>query len=157
VAELKTKKTEASVDAFLQNIADPKQRDDAIRVMKLMREITGEPPKMWGTSIVGFGNYHYKYDSGQEGDWFIAGFSPRKGNLTLYLMPGFDGYAKLLEGLGKYKTGKSCLYIKNLDDVDWPTLTELVRQSVAQMRQLYAEKRAASEARAEKKRKKGRS
>ena len=133
MAELKTKKNDASVDAFLGGIADAKQRADAVRVMELMREITGETPKMWGTSIVGFGSHHYKHASGREGDWFLTGFSPRKGNLTLYIMPGFDQYGRLLQKLGKYKTGKSCLYIKRLDDVDVPTLGELIRTSVAHL------------------------
>ncbi len=131
MAELKTKKTNASVEEFLQSVADPKQREDAFKILKLMKEVTKAKPQMWGTSIVGFGSYHYKYPSGCEGDWFAAGFSPRKGNLTLYLMAGFDGYADLLRKLGKHKTGKSCLYIKRLDDVDLATLRELVKASVA--------------------------
>ena len=131
MAELKTKKNEASVDAFLRGIPDPKQREDAFRVMELMREITGEEPKMWGSSIVGFGSYLYKYPSGREGEWFLTGFSPRRGNLTLYLMQGFDQFRPLLQRLGKFKTGKSCLYIKRLADVDLTTLGELVRATVA--------------------------
>ena len=127
MAELKTKQTDASVEDFLQSVAD------AFRILKLMKEVTRAKPRMWGTSIVGFGSYHYKYPSGCEGDWFVAGFSPRKGNLTLYLMSGFAGHAELLKKLGKHKTGKSCLYIKRLDDVDVAALRELVRASVAQV------------------------
>ncbi len=133
MAELKTKKTDASVDAFLRSVVDPQQRQDAVRVMELMKKMTGEAPKMWGSSIVGFGDYRYKGASGRESDWFLAGFSPRKGNLTLYIMPGFEGYGRLLQKLGKHKTGRACLYIKKLDDVDLPTLGELVRASVKHM------------------------
>jgi uncharacterized protein YdhG (YjbR/CyaY superfamily) len=98
-----------------------------------MQAVTKGPPQMWGSSIVGFGSYHYKYASGREGDWFIVGFSPRKQNLTLYIISGFDQYAALLKKLGKYKTAKSCLYINRLDDIDLPTLKELVKQSVKHM------------------------
>lgn len=100
-----------------------------------MEEITGEPAKMWGDSIVGFGSYHYKYASGQEGDWMLTAFSPRKQNLTLYIMPGFERYENLMKQLGKYKTGKSCLYIKKLEDVDLEVLKELIDLSVKQMRE----------------------
>lgn len=127
MSELKTKPTEASVEEFLQGLADPKQRADCLTMLKLMTEVTKTKPRMWGSSIVGFGDYHYKYPSGGEGDWFLTGFSPRKGNLTLYIMAGFDGYADLLAKLGKYKTGKSCLYIKRLEDVDLATLKKLVK------------------------------
>jgi hypothetical protein len=130
LAELKTKKTAASVDAFLESVADPQQREDARRLSKLMKEATGAKPRMWGGSIVGFGDHHYKYESGREGDWFLAGFSPRKGNLTIYLTPGLDRVARHLEKLGKHKTGKGCLYIKKLADVDVKVLRELVRASV---------------------------
>lgn len=133
MAELKTKQNDASVEAFLQGVEDPRQRHDAFRVLELMKEITAEPPKMWGTSMVGFGSYHYKYASGREGDWFLTGFSPRKGSLTLYIMPGLDQYGALLQQLGKHKTGKSCLYIKRLDDVDLSTLRELVGLSVGRL------------------------
>lgn len=133
MAELKTKENDASVEVFLQGVADPRQREDAFRVMELMREVTGETPKMWGGSIVGFGSYHYKYSSGREGDMCLTGFSPRKGTLALYIMAGFERYGPLLQKLGKHKTGKACLYIKRLDDVDLPTLRELVRASVAHM------------------------
>jgi hypothetical protein len=133
LAEMKTKENDASVEAFLEGVADPRQREDAFRVLELMRDVNGKPAKMWGSSIVGFGNYHYKYASGREGDMCLTGFSPRKGNLALYIMPGFERYGALLQQLGKHKTGKSCLYIKRLDDVDLATLRELVRASVAHM------------------------
>jgi hypothetical protein len=103
----------------------------------MMGEITKAKPKMWGSSMVGFGTYHYKYASGREGDWFLTGFSPRKQNLTLYLMAGFGRYDGLMKKLGKYKTGKSCLYVKTLDDIDPSTLKSLIRESVRYMRKLY--------------------
>jgi hypothetical protein len=133
MAELKTKRTDASVEAFLNTIADERKRRDAFAILDLMKKATKAEPKMWGSNIVGFGSYHFKYASGREGDWFVTGFSPRKGNLTLYIMPGFDRYGELLKRLGKHTTGKSCLYIKTLDDVDLPTLRELVKQSVRHM------------------------
>ena len=129
MAEPKTKLNDASVDEFLNNIEDAKKRQDSYAIVDLMQEVLGEEPKMWGTSIVGFGSYHYKYASGREGDWMLTGFSPRKQNLTLYIMAGFGQYEALMEKLGKYKTGKSCLYIKKLDDVDIPTLRKLVKLS----------------------------
>ena len=131
MAELKTQKNEASVDDFIRSVEDDRKRQDCVAIVDLMREVTGEEPAMWGPSIVGFGSYHYKYASGREGDWFLTGFSPRKQALTLYIMSGFKKYESLLAKLGKYKTGKSCLYVKKLDDVDIPTLKELVKQSVA--------------------------
>jgi hypothetical protein len=134
MAELKTKATDASVEAFLNCVADEKKRADAFRVLQIMREETGEEPQMWGESMVGFGRYHYQYASGRQGDWPLTAFSPRKANLTLYITPGFDRYEALLAGLGKFTTGKSCLYVKRLSDVDETALRELVRQSVAVMR-----------------------
>lgn len=134
MAELKTKKTDASVEAFLDGVADPRRREDARVVLELMKRITGEGPKMWGPGIVGFGSYTYTYASGQTGDWPIAGFSPRKQALTLYLMPGFEKDADLMKRLGKHKTGKSCLYLNRLADVDASVLEELVRRSVERMR-----------------------
>jgi hypothetical protein len=130
VAELKTKRNDHSVEAFLNGIADEQKRRDAFVVLALMQKVTKAEPKMWGSSIVGFGSYHFKYESGREGDWFVTGFSPRKQYLTLYIMPGFERYSALLKKLGKHKTGKSCLYINTLDDIDLPTLKELVKQSV---------------------------
>ena len=131
MAQLKTQKNEAGVEEFLNGVTEEKKREDSFAILELMQDVTGEEPKMWGPSIIGFGDYHYKYASGREGEWFLAGFSPRKKNLTLYIMAGFDNYDSLLEDLGKYKTGKSCLYINELEDVDIPTLRELVRQSAA--------------------------
>lgn len=133
MADPKTKKTDESVDAFLQSVPSEKKREDAYAILKLMQEVTGDAPAMWGSSIVGFGTYRYKYASGREGEWFLTGFSPRKQNLALYVMSGFDGYAELLGKLGKHKTGKACLYINKLEDVDMLTLRELVKQSVEHM------------------------
>lgn len=136
MAELKTKKNKASVDDFINGVEEEKKREDSRAILELMKDVTGEDPAMWGTSIVGFGSYHYKYESGREGDWFLTGFSPRKRDLTLYIMPGFTKYDSLLENLGKYKIGKSCLYINKLEDVDLPTLRKLVKQSVERMAQI---------------------
>ncbi len=133
MAELKTKETAESVSAFLKKIADKTRREDCLAVVDIMRDVTKEEPKMWGSSIVGFGRYHYKYESGREGEWMITGFSPRKGDLTLYIMPGFEPFPDLMKRLGKYKTGKSCLYIKKLADVDVDVLRELVTVSVNKM------------------------
>lgn len=142
MAELKTKPTKASVERFLNQVADETRREDCFEVAKMMEEITGEKPKMWGPSIVGFGSYHYKYASGQEGDWPIAAFSPRKQDLTLYLLPGFQEHADLMQQLGKHRTGKSCLYIKRLSDVHVPTLKKLIRESVKRMKQITKKKAA---------------
>ena len=128
--EPKTKPNDASVEAFLNSVADEKKRADAFRVLQIMREEASEEPQMWGDSIVGFGSQHYKYASGREGDWPVIAFSPRKANLTLYLAPGSERYNELLGQLGKFTTGKSCLYIKRLSDVDEATLRQLVRHSV---------------------------
>jgi hypothetical protein len=135
MAQPKTQKTDASVEGFLNAVENERRRADSFALLELMREVTGEEPAMWGTSIVGFGTYSYQYASGREGEWMQVGFSPRKRNLTLYIMPGFDGYQSLLEKLGKYRTGKSCLYINKLDDVDLPTLRELIRQSVVHVKE----------------------
>ena len=133
MAELKTQKNNASVEDFLNSVEDEKKRADSFAILELMREVTGDEPAMWGTSIIGFGSYHYTYASGREGDWMLVGFSPRKRNLTLYIMSGFDQYDTLLAQLGKYKTGKSCLYVNKLEDVDMSVLRELVKQSVEHM------------------------
>jgi hypothetical protein len=134
VAELKTKSNRASVPTFLKSVEDPRARADCAALVTLMQQITKCEPTMWGPSIVGFGSYHYVYESGREGDWFLTGFSPRKQNLTLYIMAGFSGYESLLAQLGPHKTGKSCLYIKRLEDVHLPTLKKMIQQSVAHMR-----------------------
>jgi len=133
MAELKTKQTTASVEDFLNGVADEKRRQDCFTILELMQQVTRAQPVMWGTSIVGFGAYHYTYASGREGDWFLTGFSPRKNNLTLYIMSGFDEYEALLSKLGKYKTGKACLYINKLYDVDLAILRSLIERSVAHM------------------------
>ncbi|MEL4304431.1 DUF1801 domain-containing protein [Methanococcoides sp. LMO-2] len=132
---MKTKKNEASVEDFLNTVENEKKRSDSFTIMDLMQEVTGEVPTMWGDSIVGFGNYTYKYSTGRTGEWMLTGFSPRKQNLTLYIMPGFEQYDDLLSRLGKYTTGKSCLYIKKLEDVDQDVLRELVRLSVEYMKE----------------------
>lgn len=134
MAEMKTKQTEVSVSAFLDAVENEQRRADCRVVADMMRAVTGEDPKLWGPSIVGFGSYHYKYASGREGDWFVTGFSPRKQDLTLYIMAGFDRYDELMAKLGKYRTGKSCLYLKRLSDVDLGVLRELVTASVEAMR-----------------------
>jgi hypothetical protein len=130
MAELKTTRNDQNPEAFLNTVEDEKKRQDSFTILNLMQEVTGEKPVMWGSSIIGFGNYHYKYKSGREGDWFVVGFSPRKQNLTLYITGGFDQYDNLLSKLGKYKTGKACLYIKKIEDVDLDALKELVSASV---------------------------
>ncbi len=134
MADLKTKATKVSVSKFLRAISDEGKRKDSLALRDMMTEVTKAKPEMWGPSIVGFGRYRYKYASGREGEWPLVGFSPRKQNLTLYIMSGFEGYDELLEKLGKHKTGKSCLYIKSLDDVHVPTLKKLIRKSVKHMR-----------------------
>jgi len=137
MAELKTRPTDADVTAFLDAVPDERKRADAHTVCALMAEITGAPAKMWGKNIVGFGNYDYTYASGRSGSWFEAGFSPRKTALTLYVMSGFSGEDDLMSRLGKHTTGKSCLYIKRLSDVDMAVLRELVERSVATIRERY--------------------
>ncbi len=133
MAELKTKPTSASVKAFLDAIPDAQQRKDCRVIARVMREATNARPKMWGPNIVGYGSYHYKYASGREADWFLAGFAPRKQALTVYIMAGFERYDTLLKKLGKHKTGGSCLYIKRLDDVDVSVLAKLVQASANHM------------------------
>lgn len=132
--ELKTKVNDASVTEFLNRVADEGKRNDCFEVLRMMKQITKAEPKMWGSSIVGFGTYHYKGKSGREGDWMLTGFSPRKQNLTLYLMAGFDAHAALLKKLGKHSTSMGCLYIKRLDDVDRKVLKELVQASVTRLK-----------------------
>lgn len=131
MAELKTKQTKASVKAFIDAVPDEKRRKDARVVQKMMGRITGKRATMWGEALVGFGSYHYKYASGQEGDWFVTGFSPRKQALTLYIMSGFKEHGALMKKLGKYKTGKACLYVKKLEVIDLDVLEELILRSVA--------------------------
>lgn len=135
--ELKTQVNDADVKEFLDLIEDDQKREDSYRVMEMMQEVTGCEPKMWGKSIVGFDTYHYEYPSGQSGEWMMTGFSPRKANLTLYVMNGFVDMDDKLSQLGKFKTGKSCLYIKKLSDVDENVLREMIRDSVAWMKKTY--------------------
>ena len=134
MAELKTKKNNASVTAFLDKVKNNQRREDCFEVLELMKEITNEEPKMWGASIVGFGSYHYVYASGREGDWMVTGFSPRAQSLTLYIMAGFDRYEELMGKLGKFKTGKSCLYLSKLEDIDKSVLKKLIKASVQHMK-----------------------
>lgn len=137
MSQRKTTQNEADVNAFLDAVDNPRRRSDARQLLDLMQAVTGEPPKMWGSSIVGFGSYRYRYASGREGDSLAVGFSPRKRNLVIYIMPGFSDYGDILGGLGKFRTGRSCLYVNKLDDVDLGLLEELVRESVAEMRRRY--------------------
>jgi hypothetical protein len=126
-----THRTDASVEEFLDRVPDDRRREDARRLCAMVQEITGEPPVMWGTSIIGFGTYHYRYASGHEGDSALAGFSPRRQALVIYLVGGFeDRHRRVLARLGPHKTGKGCLYIKRLDDVDHEALHELIDRSV---------------------------
>ncbi len=136
-SENKTKATEVSVDAFIASVADANQRTDAEKIRALMERLSGEPAKMWGPSIIGFGSYHYKYESGREGDMCRIGFSPRKGQTVLYLIDGFEGQSDLMERLGKHKTGKSCLYVKRLSDIDETVLEELCVCSLQYMAEKY--------------------
>jgi len=143
MAELKTRPTGGAREAkaFVAAIADPAARADAETLLKLMREVSGQPPKLWGDSIVGFGSYHYKYASGREGDWFPIGFSPRKANLTIYVLAGFERHAALLTKLGKHKTAKSCLYVKRLADIDLAVLRRLLEDSLAQIAKIESGER----------------
>lgn len=133
MAELKTKPTKANVTTFLNKIADKQRRQDCIAVREVMTEVTGAEAQMWGPSIVGFGTYRYKYASGREGDWLVMGFSPRKSDLTLYIMPGLHEFPELMAKLGKFKTGKSCFYMKKLEDVDLKILRRILEQSSKKM------------------------
>jgi hypothetical protein len=140
LAENKTRATSASVTGFLNAIGNKQQKADAKKIARMMREATGSRARLWGSNIVGYGKYHYKYASGREGDWMLVGFSPRKHNLSIYIMPGFEPYAALMKKLGKYKTGKSCLYINSLADIDEAVLEQLIVESVATMRERYGVK-----------------
>ncbi|MBL0922967.1 MAG: DUF1801 domain-containing protein [Sphingomonadaceae bacterium] len=137
--EIKTRPTATSVHDFIEAVADDRQRAEAHRIAAMMERLSGHKPKMWGPSIIGFGSYHYKYESGREGDMCRIGFSPRKGQTVLYLVDGFLGQAELMAKLGKYKTGKSCLYIKKLGDVDESVLEQLCVESLKWMAQKYPE------------------
>jgi hypothetical protein len=133
MAEAKTKPTTVSLDEFLAKSVDPARHDDCRTVVTMMKKATGEEAVMWGASIVGFGRYKYKYESGREGEWMLVGFSPRKGDLALYIMPGFERYEALLAKLGEHKTGKSCLYVKSLAGIDLAVLKTLIEDSVRAM------------------------
>ena len=137
MADNKTRPTGASVTAFMAAISDPGMRADANKLAAMMRRATGKRARMWGPSIVGYGSYHYRYASGREGEFMITGFSPRKQALTIYVMPGFSRFDTLMSKLGKYKTGKSCLYIRRLTDVDETVLEKIIEESVAYMRAHY--------------------
>lgn len=138
MAELKTKVTKASATAFLKGVQDSEKRKDSLALLKIFQEVTGEKSKMWGSAIVGFGKYHYESQrSAQRGDWPLTGFSPRKQNLTIYVMPGFKDYGALLKDLGKYKKSVGCLYIKRLSDVDTKVLAKLIKRSFVDMKKKY--------------------
>ena len=136
-AHMKTKVNEASVEHFLNRVSNAKRRDDAFAVLKMMKAVTRKTPRMWGPSIVGFDQYHYKYDSGREGEMCMIGFSPRSQATTLYVMPQFARYAALRKKLGKYTTGQSCLYIKKLEDVDLDVLKQIMTESYRYMKRTY--------------------
>ena len=137
MAEQKTKMNESDIVAFLNGVDNEERRKDCFKLLELFEKWTNEIPKMWGASIVGFGSYHYKYDSGREGDWFLTGFSPRKQNLTIYITAGFLEYDDIMKNLGKYSTGSSCLYVKKLSDINIEKLKTLVEISVAHMKKRY--------------------
>jgi hypothetical protein len=138
MAEYKTKATDASVESYIAAIADEARRKDCEALAKLMTKATKQPPKMWGTSIVGFGSYHYKYESGREGDSCLTGFSSRKGDISIYLVASFPGQQELLSKLGKHKRGKGCVYLRRLGEVDLKVLEQLVAGSVAERKRLHA-------------------
>lgn len=138
MSAIKTTLNDASVDGFIHGIEDAVKKQDSFQLLKLYKNVTGEEPKMWGASIIGFGEYHYTSErSAQEGDWPLVAFSPRKQNLTLYFMPGFDAYADLLGKLGKHKTSKGCLYVNKLADVDEDILKKLVERAYTDMKQTH--------------------
>jgi hypothetical protein len=137
VAELKTKKTSASVPAFLKSVENEQRRKDGIELLEIFKQATKMSPTLWGDSIVGFGEYHYKSErSSQEGDWPLTGFSPRKQSMTVYIMPGFSNYQELLSRLGKHKTSVSCIYINKLENVDVMVLKQIIKRSVADMKKI---------------------
>jgi hypothetical protein len=151
MAEQKTKPTSVTVDSFLSKVADPQQRADALSVLEMMKDVTGLAPRMWGPSMVGFGEYHYKYGSGHEGDCFLIGFSPRKAALTIYFMPGLDRFQPFLKRLGKYKTGKACLYIKKLADIDLGVLREMIETGFVMIQDVVQQRTRAAAAKKAKK------
>ncbi|MHB8206748.1 DUF1801 domain-containing protein [Mucilaginibacter sp.] len=138
MSEAKTKPTERSVDGFIATVADDKIRADCYTIINLMETVTGEKPKMWGPAIIGFGKYAYKYESGHSGEICMTGFSPRKANITLYVLAGFPEQTELLQKLGKHKAGKGCLYIKKLDDVNINVLESLIKESIKFLKEKYS-------------------
>ena len=134
-------KIDDDITSFLGTIVDDETRDDCLTLIDMMSRITRSPPKMWAPGMIGFGSYHYRYTSGREGDWFLTGFSPRKSNLSLYLLPSCSALGKLTAKLGKFKTAKSCLYVKRLSDVDLAVLEKLIAQAVAETRKKYPDKK----------------
>jgi len=138
MSELKTQKNKASVLEFIKSVENDSKRNDCLELLEIFKECTGDEPAMWGTSIVGYGSYHYKSErSRQEGDWMMTGFSPRKQNLTIYIIPGFDKYQKDLVKLGKHKTSVSCLYIKQLSDIDKDILKKIITDAYSKMDKQY--------------------
>jgi len=137
VAELKTKPTSVTARSFIKALTDEGRRADCEVLLALMKKLTGKKATMWGKAIVGFGSYHYRYKSGREGDWFVTGFSPRKRDLTIYIMPGFGNYPEIMARLGNYRLGKSCLYVKRLDDIDRGALGDLIQGSLVDMARMY--------------------
>ncbi len=130
MTELKTKPTDASVEEFLNNVENPRRKQDGKALLEIMKRITKELPKMWGSSIIGFGSYKYRYASGREGTWPKVGFSPRKRNLSIYILPNLEAYSELLTQLGKHKTGKSCIYINKLEDINQDVLEKIILKSI---------------------------
>ena len=138
MAELKTRKTRRSVPAFLKSVENEQRRQDSFALLEMFTQVTKMPPKLWGTSIVGFGEYHYESErSSQAGDWPLTGFSPRKRNMTVYIMPGFSKYQDLLAKLGKHTTSVSCIYFTKLENIDTKILRQIIRRSVADMKKKY--------------------
>lgn len=141
-AENKTKPTELSPEAFVADVEHPVRKADSERLLEIFAEVTGMSPRMWGPSIIGYGEYHYKYDSGREGDFMMTGFSPRKQNLSIYILPGYSDFSDLLARLGKHKHGKSCLYINKLADVDEAVLRELIAAGLEDLKSKYPDWKA---------------
>jgi hypothetical protein len=137
--ELKTKQNENSVLEFIENVESEKKREDAYRLLDIFTEETGYPAKMWGPSIIGFGSYHYKYKTGHEGDSFLAGFSPRKAKISLYFAPGDKEREELLKNFGKHTTGKACVYINKIEDIDVDVLSDLIQASISFLKKTYPE------------------
>ncbi len=138
MAELKTKKNNASVTGFLKRLENERRREEGLQLLEIFKEVTKMQPKMWGDSIVGFGEYHYKSErSSQEGDWPLTGFSPRKRNMTIYIMPGFRNYRDLMSRLGNHKSSVSCIYFNKLEDINAKVLKQIIRRSVADMKKIH--------------------